>query len=145
MSVVLWLIIALAAGIVEAVTVTLVSVWLAIGAVCAAVCAGFGASAAVQCTVFAAVSLVLLILTAPLCSKFRAQTKTPTNADMLIGKVGIVTEEINPLNSSGEVKVSGQRWSVQVRGGGCVSVGERVLVEEIVGAHLVVSVLNEEV
>ena len=73
MSVILWLVVAFAAGIVEAVTVTLVSVWLAIGAVCAATAAWFGASSGVQCIVFAAVSLVLLVLTAPLCCKYRIQ------------------------------------------------------------------------
>ena len=144
MSVILWLIVAFVAGVVEAVTVALVSVWLAIGAVCAAVAAWLGASSGVQCVVFAAVSLVLLVLTAPLCSKFRVQKKIPTNADMLIGSVGIVTEEIDPMHGRGEVKVGGQRWSAQTRDASRVAEGETVTVEEIVGAHVVVSVNKDK-
>ncbi len=77
MDVVLWLIVAFAAGAVEAATVSLVSIWLALGAVCAAVAAAFGASAMVQSVVFLAVSLVLLILTAPLSKKFREGKRFP--------------------------------------------------------------------
>lgn len=144
MSVILWLVVAFAAGVVEAVTVALVSVWLAIGAVCAAVAAWFGASSGVQCIVFAAVSLVLLVLTAPLCCKFRVQKKTPTNADMLIGSVGVVTEEIDSVQGKGEVKVGGQRWSAQTRDSSRIAEGETVTIEEIVGAHLVVSVNKDK-
>lgn len=139
MAVILWLIIALAAGIIEAVTTALVSVWLAVGAVCAAVCAGFNVSAQVQCIVFAVVSLALLILTAPLGARFRAVSKTATNADRLIGKIGVITEDVDPIEGTGEVKVLGQRWSVQVRGGEKLPVGTQVEVLELVGAHLVVS------
>lgn len=144
MAVVLWLAIALAAGIIEAVTITLVSVWFALGAVCAAVCAGFGADVTVQYTVFAIVSLVLLALTAPLCRKFRLLKTEPTNADRLIGKIGIVTEDIDPILGKGEVKVGGQSWSACAKGEDYLSTGAKVVVEEIVGAHLVVSAKYEE-
>lgn len=143
MSVILWIIVAFVAAVIEATTVTLVSVWFVVGAVCAAVCAAFGATTTMQCVVFAVVSLVLLILTAPLSARIRNHTKTPTNADRLIGKTGIVTEDIDPLNASGEVKVDGQRWSAQVRGDGYASAGTTVVVEEIVGAHLVVKITDK--
>lgn len=138
MSVVLWLIVALVAGIVEAATVSLVSVWLAAGAVCAAVAAGFGVSSAIQCVVFVTVSAALLILTLPVCSKFRKTSKHPTNADMLIGCAGIVTEEINPIQGFGTVKVRGQIWSARSRDDGFVAAGTEVTVYDIKGAHLVV-------
>ncbi len=142
--VILWLIIALAAGIVEAITVSLVSVWFAIGAVFSAISAGVGASVTVQIIVFLVSSLILMLLTAPLCKRFRLTAKSPTNADRLIGCVGIVTEAIDPLISKGEVRIKGQSWSAQARGDGYVSEGTRVVVEDIVGAHLVVSIENKE-
>ena len=140
MSVILWLIIALIAGIVEAVTTALVSVWLAAGAVCAAIAAGFGVSAGVQCVIFAAVSAALLILTLPLCSRFRKSVKQPTNADMLIGCVGVVTEDIDPMQGFGTVKVKGQVWSARANGNAAVPAGTEVIVREIRGVHLVVDV-----
>ena len=44
MAVIIWIIIALAAGVVEMGTTALVSVWFAVGAVCAAIAAGLGFS-----------------------------------------------------------------------------------------------------
>ena len=138
MDVVLWLIVAFAAGAVEAATVSLVSIWLALGAVCAAVSAAFGASAVVQSIVFLVASLVLLILTAPLSKKFREGKKVPTNADRLIGCDAIITEDIDPINGKGAVKVLGQEWSAQMQDGTTAEKGATVVVEDICGAHLVV-------
>ncbi|MBQ3573504.1 MAG: NfeD family protein [Clostridia bacterium] len=143
MAVVIWLIIALIAGIAEAATVSLISVWFALGAVAAAIAAAFGLGAIAQVIIFLAASLILMALTAPLCRKFRMGEKTPTNADRLIGRTGIITEDVDPLQGKGEVKVGGQVWSVQVRGGGRAKVGDNVIVEDIEGAHLVVSLKND--
>ena len=143
MAVVIWLIIALIAGIAEAATVSLISVWFALGAVAAAIAAAFGLGAIAQVIIFLTVSLILMALTAPLCRKFRMGEKTPTNADRLIGRTGIITEDVDPLQGKGEVKVGGQVWSVQVRGSGRARVGDNVIVEDIEGAHLVVSLKND--
>lgn len=143
MAVVIWLTIALIAGIAEAVTISLVSVWFALGAVAAAITASFGFGTLVQVIIFLAVSLILMVFTAPFCKKFRVGEKIPTNADRLIGRVGIITEDVDPLQGKGEVKVDGQVWSVQLRDNSCAKVGDNVIVEDIVGAHLVVR-LNED-
>ncbi len=143
MPVVMWLIAALLLGIIEAVTTALVSVWLAIGAVFAAAAAAFGAETSTQLVIFLIVSFILLLCTAQLCKRFRQTKKIPTNADMLIGKTGVIVEDTDPILGKGEVKVGGQTWSVQVRDEQNVSAGTKVRVEEIAGAHLVVSVINE--
>ncbi len=143
MAVVIWLIIALIAGIAEAATVSLISVWFALGAVASAIAAAFRLGTVAQIIIFLAVSLVLMALTAPLCKKFRMGEKTPTNADRLIGRTGIITEDVDPLQGKGEVKVSGQVWSVQVRGDGRAKIGDNVIVEDIEGAHLVVRLKDD--
>lgn len=142
MSVILWLIIAFAAGVVEAATVSLVSVWLAVGAVCAAVAAALGATIMVQSIVFLIISLVLLVLTAPLSKKFREGKKTPTNADRLIGCTAVIVEDIDHIQGKGAVKVMGQEWSARLEDGSTAQIGEEVIVERISGAHLVVSLKN---
>ena len=63
---------------------------------------------------------------------------------MLIGSVGVVTEEIDSVQGKGEVKVGGQRWSAQTRDSSRIAEGETVTIEEIVGAHLVVSVNKDK-
>lgn len=138
MAVVIWLIIALIAGIAEAATVSLISVWFALGAVAAAIAAAFGLATITQVIIFLAVSLILMALTAPLCKRFRMGEKIPTNADRLIGHTGIITEDVDPLQGKGEVKVGGQ-----VRGNGRAKVGDNVIVEDIEGAHLVVRLKEE--
>ncbi len=142
MAVILWLIIAFVAGAVEALTVSLVSIWLAIGAVCAAIAAAFGAGATAQSIIFLVVSLVLLILTAPISKKFREGKKIPTNADRLIGCDAIVTEDIDPVQGKGAVKVRGQEWSAQLSDGTTAKAGSEVTVERISGVHLVVTPKN---
>ena len=144
MDILLWLIIALVAGIAEALTVTLVSVWFAAGAVCAAVAAAFGASSGLQWIVFWVVSLILIILTAPLCKKLRIQKNEPTNADRVIGQTGIVTEEINPIEGTGEVKADGKRWSAKSADRKIVPEGAVVTVEEISGVKLIVKENKED-
>ena len=139
MDILLWLVLALVAGIAEALTVTLVSVWFAVGAVCAAVAAALGASSGLQWIIFWVVSLILLILTAPLCKKLRVQKNEPTNADRVIGQTGIVTEEINPIDGLGEVKVDGKRWSAKSSDGKIIPEGTIVKIEEISGVKLIVT------
>lgn len=141
--VIVWLTAALAAGIIEACTTALVSVWIVIGAVCAAAAAALGASALAQLLIFLTVSAVLLILTLPICRKFRSSKKTATNADMLIGRTGIVTEDVDPLLGKGEAKVGGKLWSVQIRGDGKAKTGDIIRVEDIVGVHIVASVISD--
>ena len=145
MAVILWIIIAFAAGVVEMVTTALVSVWFAVGAVCAAIAAGLGFSESVQIIAFLLVSALTLAITFPLCKKMRVVKKVPTNADRLIGHIGVITEEVDPIRAKGEVNVCGQRWSVQVRGDAFAKIGTKVKVEEISGAHLVVTVVDDNV
>lgn len=137
MNVLIWLVIALAAGIAEACTTALVSVWIVIGAVCAACVSALGGGDSAQTLTFLIVSLVLLIITAPLGKKFRSSKKVPTNADMLIGCIGEITEDVDPVCGKGEVMVKGRRWSVRLVGGKTAKKGDRVVIRDIVGAHLV--------
>lgn len=142
MNVLIWLVIALTAGIIEACTTALVSVWIVIGAVCAACVSALGGGQTVQILTFLIVSLALLVLTAPLGKKFRNSKKVPTNADMLIGCVGEITEDVDPVCGKGEVIVKGRRWAVRLVGGKAAKTGDRVVIKDIVGAHLVANFEN---
>ena len=143
MNIVIWLILAFVAGIVEAGTAALVSVWFCVGAICAAIGAAIGFSVSAQVITFLVISVILIFVTLPLCKKFRNNHKSPTNADRLIGEIGLVTEDVDPILGTGEIKVRGQRWSVQLRGDGKAKAGDTVKVEDIVGAHIVASLINE--
>lgn len=137
-AVIVWIVTAVVLGIIEGVTVSLVSIWMAAGALAASVTAALGGSIILQVMVFSLVSAVLLILTAPLSKKFRTQKKTETNADRLIGQEGVVIKSIDPIENKGQIKVMGQIWSASDSSGKTIDVGEKVIVEKIEGAHVLV-------
>lgn len=133
-----WLITAVVLGIIESITVALVSIWMAISAFAAAVFAFFGFSTAVQVLVFAAVSALMLILTAPLSKRFRQSKKVSTNADRLIGQEGVVLRRVDPIENKGQIKVMGQIWSAEGADGTELDIGEKVIVKAIEGVHVIV-------
>lgn len=105
-----WFLLFIVMLIIEAVTVNLVTIWFAIGALVSCIVSYFCNDILIQTGVFIAVSTLSLILTRPLISKFRNNKKVATNLDRVIGMKGVVTSDI--LNNSvGEVKVDGKKWS----------------------------------
>ena len=141
---IIWLVLALAFGVFEAVTVQLVSIWFAAGAVAALGAYFFGASELVQLIVFVAVSAGTLILTRPFVKKYSKPGIKPTNADMMIGQSAVVTEKINNVFSSGAVKIKGIEWTARSQNDEEIPQGEIVTVEAIEGVKLIVSRRNTD-
>ena len=85
------------------------------------------------------VALALVIATRPLCRKFLTVKRERTNAESLIGKICIVTEEIRNIDEVGEVKVGGLCWSARAEDEErVIAVGEHVEIVEIKGVKLIV-------
>ncbi len=122
----------------ELATVQLVSIWFAAGALMSLIFSLFNAPVWLQVVVFFAVSAVCLIITRPIVKKTVNDKKVPTNADMAIGKTGIVTETIDNIKGLGKVKVQGSLWSAKSSDGSVIDENERVRVLEIKGVKLVV-------
>lgn len=137
---VVWIVIAIILGVIEAVTVSLVSVWFAIGAVAAIIPAFFGADIWIQILVFLAVSALSFAFTRRFFKDIVKVKKQPTNADSLIGEDGIVTAEINNLSGTGKVYISGLTWSAKSANGEDIPEGAVATVKKIEGATLVVKV-----
>ena len=141
-TVLIWLIIAVILGIIEAVTVSLVSIWFAVGAVAAMISAYFDAPIWAQVLVFLAVSAVCFAGTKTFLKDVVKVKKQATNADSLIGQDGIVTAEINNLEGGGKVYISGLTWSARSGNGEKVENGAVVTVKRIEGATLIVEIKN---
>lgn len=77
----LWLVILAIFLIIEAVTVGLVTVWFAGGALLAAIASAAGADIIVQWILFLIVSLILLIFTRPLAVRYMKRGVTRTNVE----------------------------------------------------------------
>ena len=136
----IWLIVAVLLGIMEAVTVSLISVWFAIGALAAIIPAYFGVPFWGQILVFLAVSAIAFAFTKRFFKDVVKVKKQPTNSDGLIGTDGIVTAEINNLEGAGKVYISGLTWSARSKNGETIPEGAVVTVDKIEGATLVVEV-----
>lgn len=107
----IWLIVAGALIILEMATLTFYLLWLGIGAIVAAIVAlPLPDAFPIQAIAGGLVALILTLYTKPLTRKFRQSKGFSDAIDELIGKPGIVTEEIAD-GAPGIVKVGGDTWS----------------------------------
>lgn len=139
-----WIIAMVVFLVIEAVTVGIVSVWFAIGALFAMVTAMLGANLWVQIAVFLVVSAVTLYFTRPLVKKYVNNKVEPTNADMLIGKECRVVETIDNLTGTGAVYVDGKTWTARTAYEEIIPEGQLVKAERIEGVKLIVSKIAPE-
>lgn len=133
-----WLGVLVIFAIVEASTVTLVSIWFVGGSLAALIAALLGAEIWLQVALFLAVSTILLISFRPLLKKFHQPKKVQTNAPANIGKLAIVTESIDNLQGLGAVKLSGLTWTARSESGKGIEAGTVVCVKRIEGVKLFV-------
>ena len=127
----IWLGITVVAAIVEAAVPALVSVWFVPGGLAALVASLFGAPLWLQVALFLVVSGAALILTRPLVKRIQSRKTISTNADMVLGKTALVTEEINNLLGAGRVTVLGNSWSARSADPeSVIPSGEKVIVEK---------------
>ena len=108
---VIWLILAGILIVVEMLTLTFYLLWLGIGAVAAAVIdLIWPGSLVLELVVGCIVVLVLTIFTGPISRRFHSSRGFKDAVDELVGKQGIVLEEVAP-DKPGIVKVGNETWS----------------------------------
>ncbi|MCH5316311.1 MAG: NfeD family protein [Eubacterium sp.] len=138
-----WIALIVIFSVFEAVTAQLVSVWFVIGSIAALVAHILNAPLYLQIIIFIVVSIVALAITRPLVKKYIHPKKQSTNADRVIGQIGIVTEKIDNLNAVGNVKVDGKIWSARSTNGEIIPPDARIEVTEISGVKLIVKPINK--
>ena len=135
-----WIAVIVVACLMEwATQVQLISIWAALGGIVALILELAGLGKEIQVVVFFAVTILAIVLTRPLAKKMTSFIKTPTNADMNIGKTGLVTKIVDESTGVFRVKVAGADWSAVTEASDIPSVGSSVKVERIEGVKLVVS------
>ncbi len=136
---VVWLIAMIALLIIEGVVPGLVSIWFALGSLAALIAAILKAPLWLQVVWFLVISVVSLYFTRPLAKKYVNSRTQPTNADMLIGKNCIVTEEIDNIRGVGAVTVGGKIWTARTEDAEMkAEVGREMTVLRIEGVKLIV-------
>ena len=129
--------------IAEATTVTLVSIWFAVGALGAVLIALLGGGLTLQFTVFLALAIVLLIFLRGAVRKHFAPRITRTNVDSVIGATGIVVTPVNNIAALGQVQINGVEWSARSTDGSHIGAGTLVKVDKIEGVKVFVSLAQE--
>ena len=141
--IIVWAILIVVAIIVELSTVTLTSIWFAIGAVVALLLAIFDVGPLWQVLSFIVISALLLLATRPLAKKLNEKDVIKTNSDKIISMIGIVTKEI-AVGEIGEVKVNLELWRAISADSTPIKVGERVIINSLKGNKVLVSRVTKE-
>lgn len=133
-----WLGVIVLALVVEASTMSLVSVWCAVGALATVFAAYFGASLPVQLLLFVGVSIAVAAIVRPMARQYVDPYKVPTNADRLLGMEARVTETIDNDRPAGAVYVDGKTWTARSADGAVIPEGELVEIQRMEGVKVIV-------
>ena len=126
----------------EAITVTLVTIWFIPGAIVATILALLNLPLWSQLVAFFALSAICLIFFMPAVRKKRI---VRTNADSLIGKKAVVTEQVNNISGEGACKIEGKVWTARSSEEETTfKVGEVAVVKEISGVKLILTKTSQE-
>ena len=136
-----WLIVMILMLLIEAISFNLVTIWFAIGAIAAMITSLFTNNVDIQTAVFLVISIIMIATLRPFVNKVLKPKIIKTNLDNVIGKVGIVTEDINDT-TWGEVKVEGKRWTAISNN--YIKIGSKVEILSIEGVKLKVKEVKEE-
>lgn len=141
----IWLVLLAVFLIVEAITTGLTTIWFAGGALVAAVVSWFGVGLITQLTLFLLVSVGLLVFTRPLAVRFMNKGLEQTNVNSLIGATAVVTQEIDNLGQTGQVRINDIEWLARAAADG-EKIPEKAIVKvlEVQGVKLIVKECKED-
>ncbi len=139
-SQIIWTIILIISLAVEALTLNLVTIWIALGALVALVSSIFVSSVMIQTVIFIITTLLTLIFTRSFIKDILKVKSVKTNLDSVVGQIGIVTSDISE-DKRGKVKIAGKIWTAI--SDSPISVGEKVEILAIEGVKLVVKRRDE--
>ena len=144
MYLILWLVLMVVFLVVEAQSVTMVSLWFAAGALAALIAAMCGAQLWLQVVLFFGISILLLASLRPLARKYFTPKITKTNVDSVIGQRGLVTADIDNITAQGQVKLGTMEWTARSTSGEKIPAGTLVRVDKIEGVKAFVTAVTEK-
>ena len=128
----------------EIITLGLFMLPFGIGAAAAALGVWFGLALAWQWVLFGVVSLACLIGLRLYAGRHNRLPPPAIGGDRLIGRVGVVIEEIDRATSTGRARVDREEWRADSSSGAQIPLGTKVVVERVEGNHLVVGTADTE-
>lgn len=131
----IWCVVLIVSLGIEALTMNLITIWIALGSLAALICSAFTSSIMIQSFVFIIVTLLTLIFTRKFVVDVLKIKSVKTNLDVVVGQVGVVINDIT-VDKPGRISVAGKSWAAisDIP----ISKGERVDILAIEGVKLVV-------
>lgn len=140
-----WLALMIILLVVEIITVGLVSIWAAAGALAALILNILNLPFVVQVIAFFGVSFVLLYFTRPFAMKFINTKREKTNYEGIIGKTIRIAEKVDNIEQTGMAVVNGQEWTVRSeKDDVALEAGTIAKVVNISGVKLIVQKYEED-
>ena len=134
-----WIVFGVLLMVIEIFTPTFFIFWFGLGSLAAAITAYFYENTLFELLTFIIVSGILVLLTRKLAKKITGEEVRSINVDEIVGKEAIVIEKINNKTGKGVVKVSGDMWRAVAKDDDITILeGEKVIIEKVEGAHVVV-------
>lgn len=130
----------------EIITVGFLLFWFGVAALIAMVVSFFTSNVITQMAVFIISSVILIFATKPFVKKFVNQKTVVTNALSIVGKKGIVIQDVDDMK--GQVKIGGEIWSAQCEtnddeiNSTTIPVGSEVEVTKIEGVKVIVKPIS---
>ncbi|GAA2068953.1 NfeD family protein [Aeromicrobium halocynthiae] len=135
---VVWIGIAVLLAIVEMMSLDLIFLMFALGALTAAVVSGLGGPLWLALLVFAAVGTGLLYFARPpMVARLHRGPTLTTGHHNLVGRTAVVSEAVDTFR--GRVELAGEVWSARTESGDPLAPGVEVVVTRIDGATAVVA------
>lgn len=125
----LWVLISLACLILELTNGDFFIMCFAIGGVFSAIAAALGFGGIVQVIVFALFTVLSLMFVRPVALRYlhRGEDKRVSNADALLGRIGVVSEAVKE-GGYGRVAIDGDDWKAVSADGMAIEKGDKVRV-----------------
>ena len=139
---ILWLALMVLFILLEAGTVSMVSIWFAVGALTAMVASLLSAPLWLQITLFFVISGALLLALRPVARKYFTPRLAKTNVDAVVGEEGVVIVAIDNTHAVGQVKLGHMEWSARSTSGAPLEVGTRIKVDRVEGVKVFVTPLE---
>lgn len=139
---ILWAVLAAILMIGEIFTAGVFLIFFGIGAIPAVFVAYFHGSLFWQLMAFIASSGVLLAFARPLALRLTKDTPGDVGPDRVIGKNGVVLDEIDPKTGSGRVRIEREEWRAESDTGEKIPADTWVEVLRVEGTRLVVKPIS---
>ncbi len=141
--IIIWSVFIVAAVIIELMTGDLLTIWFVIGAIGALIATVFGLEIYYQISIFLVISAAALFITRPIAKRLQQKEVIRTNADRVIGMIGVVTIAFK-AGEIGQIKVNNENWRAICSSANDFDEGDKVQVEAISGTKVIVSKIEKD-